>query len=888
MYTAWLEAVDSGVTVVTVNKRLARTLRTACNERQAALGNTAWRSPDIISWSAWLQRLWQESRLRGGAGRGKVLLSDSAAGFVWQSVIRATDEAAGARRPAHLARQAQRTWSRLQEWQGLTADEWVRPDLSPDQKAWLRWSGAFRDRCRDTGRIDPESLPALLTADIEAGVFDDLPSLLFAGFDDWTPARRALLDALRMRGVKAVQAAAADTAGAVTLQSAASADTEIAAAAAWARAQLEAAPGNRIGVVVPDLAARATAVRRAFLDALVPRWRLDGVPAGLPLNVSYGEPLARVPAVATALIILGMLQGRTTFNDFSLLLRSPWIAGADDEQAARAALDIRLREKLRVEFSLATTLPLCRDRAPQFARLLEAVEQCGQRRGAQTSAGWAHEFTALLQEAGWPGNEALDSERWQMVQAWNELLRDFAGSGRVLGPLPVSSAVTVLTFQAEGVDHGIQVLGVLEAAGHQFDALRICGMARETWPAAAKPDPFIPLELQRRLGMPEASAARSLEHATVLARRLQCSAPEVIVSWPAQADGEALSPTRLFTGAVLADADTAASSAAGWNAQALAGGATVLVEHDPPPPWHGSDRVRGGASVLSRQAVSPLNAFIQNRLGAFEMERPVVAITAMARGNLTHHALEAFYTAFPASAAAAALAPAEREALLRDALQAALADLPGCREPFMQRVAALETEQQLRRLQAFLDLDLAREPFTVEEREEKHDVTIGRLRLRLKLDRLDRDVAGRRFVIDYKTGGVNRQHWNPDRPRDLQLPLYVTAVAPDAAAVAFAQVSTLGIGYDGVGSGEILLDGLRTPGTQQRTQVRYQYPHTDEVIESWGALTRIWGEVLAKLAADFAAGDYRFDPRNPDSARGQYAVLSRVFDAGLSLTEDAE
>ena len=39
----------------------------------------------------------------------------------------------------------------------------------------------------------------------------------------------------------------------------------------------------------------------------------------------------------------------------------------------------------------------------------------------------------------------------------------------------------------------------LEAAGHEYDALWICGLARELWPAPAKPDPFIPLALQQEL-----------------------------------------------------------------------------------------------------------------------------------------------------------------------------------------------------------------------------------------------------------------------------------------------------------------------------------------------------------------------------------------------------
>jgi hypothetical protein len=44
--------------------------------------------------------------------------------------------------------------------------------------------------------------------------------------------------------------------------------------------------------------------------------------------------------------------------------------------------------------------------------------------------------------------------------------------------------------------------------------------------------------------------------------------------------------------------------------------------------------------------------------------------------------------------------------------------------------------------------------------------------------------------------------------------------------------------------------------------------------------------LLEDLAKQFAKGDFRLDPRNPDSARGQFAVLSRIFDAGIGIWED--
>jgi len=195
-------------------------------------------------------------------------------------------------------------------------------------------------------------------------------------------------------------------------------------------------------------------------------------------------------------------------------------------------------------------------------------------------------------------------------------------------------------------------------------------------------------------------------------------------------------------------------------------------------------------------------------------------------------------------------------------------------------------QQQLQRILSFIDLDLQRPVFRVLECEQQHTVRVGPLTLQLKLDRLDELTEGGQLVIDYKTGQVNRQNWNPAQPRDLQLPLYVSCVVPDAVGVAFAQLSSRGIGYDGVGEEALGIPGMRSPGRRSVIEVKYQYPYSDEVIESWDDLRQAWDKQLTALAGQFAGGDFRLDPRNPDSARGQFAVLSRIYDSGIGVLEE--
>ena len=135
------------------------------------------------------------------------------------------------------------------------------------------------------------------------------------------------------------------------------------------------------------------------------------------------------------------------------------------------------------------------------------------RTGNRSSGNGARLFSDQLRVAGWPGDAPVDSETWQAIDAWNELLGAFAGSGTVHSDsFDRATALSWLQalarqrlFQTEGATDGVQVMGVLEAAGLEFDHLWVCGMARELWPAVAHPSVFVPLELQRRLSMPDST-----------------------------------------------------------------------------------------------------------------------------------------------------------------------------------------------------------------------------------------------------------------------------------------------------------------------------------------------------------------------------------------------
>ncbi len=149
------------------------------------------------------------------------------------------------------------------------------------------------------------------------------------------PPRQALRDALLQQESARSEWPRIDPPGArPVLVRCESAEQELRDAAVWARGLLEQDPGASIGIIVPDLSARAGDVRRAFADVFAPDWRTGDRPYQLPLNISYGRALADMPLVSLALTLFALSHGRGDFDDLSVLLRSPWLAGGRHRSAA--------------------------------------------------------------------------------------------------------------------------------------------------------------------------------------------------------------------------------------------------------------------------------------------------------------------------------------------------------------------------------------------------------------------------------------------------------------------------------------------------------------------------------------------------------------------------
>ena len=593
----------AGVTVLTPNLRLAKELQRAFDAHQLARGLSAWAAADILPWTAWVQRAYEDFLHSASGAQLPQLLTPAQEQALWEDIVRGWEGGEALLAVPEAAASARQAWDLAHAWGLMPALQRAAPN--EDAQAWAEWARRYERDTRRAGGTDAARLPDLLLAqfaDPAAQAGAGLPRLLVAyGFDIVTPQQRALFDALAARGCAHARSAAARAPESAPLRLACvDARDEIGRAAAWARARLEAAQAQgrsaRIGVVVPDLAMHRNALRRAFTRTMAPTRQVPREAHALPpFNISLGEPLNDWPLVDTAFAILELAGRELPYERASLVIRSPYLAQADAEMTRRARLDAALRERAEPVLGLDRLLALLvRASMPRAAVLAQRLAQFAELRrerlfAVQSPGAWARAFGDALALLGFPGERSLSSEEFQTLARWQALLAQFAQLERVAPRMGYAQALARLrrmaadtAFQPEAHEEPVQILGVLESAGVAFDHLWVMGLCDEAWPLAARANPFLPIALQRAAGIPEASA----EAALALDRRITAgwltAAAEVVLSHPCRDGDRDLQPSPLI--AHLAEGGLALPTAQDWGAQVHAARAALesLPDEDAP------------------------------------------------------------------------------------------------------------------------------------------------------------------------------------------------------------------------------------------------------------------------------------------------------------------
>jgi ATP-dependent helicase/nuclease subunit B len=813
----------AGITVVTPNRRLSQTLVQEFDAFQISKQLKVWEAADILPFDSLVERLYEDALYSGLAAELPLLLSPAQEQAIWEEVLKGADLLVA----SQAAADCRRAWELAHQWR--IAGALGKFPGNEDAAAFSQWSRTYERRTAK--EIDFARLPDLVAPLLEEAALRKPKLLVAYAFDVLPPQTKEFLE--RFEALHCKPERHQSTAKRTSFPDA---RQELEAAAGWARAKLEAG-AKRIGVVVPELGTRRKEVARVFSRVMQPSFNLPGAArTPRPFNVSLGLPLSQYPVVALALSILGFSNGEISYEKASRLIRSPFIGGAEAEMAQRALLDADLRKEAPARLALGKLIGLI-EACPVLRRCMEAVFSLKDMNSGSPHE-WGRHFTALLAAAGYPGERALDSDEFQARAKFNETLAEFAKLERVFQKMSFSSAFSRLDFlcretlfQPETPDAPIQVLGVLESAGLEFDALWVSGLTDAAWPLGARPNPFLPPALQRKAGIPQASADESLSLGKRITQGWQSAAREVVFSWPAMEQDRTLLSSPLIS--EISQGNPQIGTCENYRDVIFAARRLETVPDGQAPALF-TRTPKGGTRILADQAACPFRAFARHRLAAEGLEEPAAGPDARARGKLLHTLMKELWTELKGSAGL----QEDCSSAIDRAAAAAVRDAK-LEEPF----AALERKRLSKLAREWLEVERARGAFSVIKTEEKVSLAVANLQLNGRIDRMDRLEAGGYAVIDYKTGRPTPNEWLGERPDDPQLPLYALNAKEDISAVAFARLRTGEMRYMGFSDRKDLIPEVKPA-------------------QDWDALLAGWRRELDALGHGFASGEARVDPKD--------------------------
>ena len=504
-YKQVLTHLHPNSTIITPNNRLAKTL---LEDYLNASGQNVLEKPNCLSYDALIEQCYLKLTHYTPHHAHPILLTTQQTRYLWKKQLSIDTDPV----QQGLVTKVYEAWSRCQLWQ-IDVNHGLF-NTTPQTMQFQTWSNLFSRTLNELKLITTELIvPYLLKQPIPCSS----NQMIWFCFDEYTPQQTHLQQHFEDQGILNIHLDLHPQHSEQSLLEATDEQQESHLLIHWLKQNLQ-LQHPRIGVVVPSLNQKASQFNRL----LQRHFQKD------QFNISLGKTLSDYALVSHALTWLGLGKEILKQEHAMLLLNSPFLAFSQEEMLDRAQfaqdntlLQERIIDQTLLIHELAQT-------APKLATALQGIKNYPKMASPNT---WITLFQERLAHLGFPGEYALDSSNYQCYQRLQLLFDEFKQLNLLTPIMSLSEAITLLTdltqttiFQPEQITTApIQILGLLEATGCQFDTLWVSGMTDDCLPQKTKFTPFIPIQLQKEKGLPYTSPNKEFELAEKTLSRFKIS-----------------------------------------------------------------------------------------------------------------------------------------------------------------------------------------------------------------------------------------------------------------------------------------------------------------------------------------------------------------------------
>lgn len=884
--------IENDCSIICANIRLAQFLKHQYSQRQLQKGLKTWETPDILPWAPWVRRCWSDLRVQNR--KLELLLNSTQEALLWQQIIRKQIDSSYLWHIPSVAAQAQTAWQRMKQYRIPEFSKYEH--LSKDAQAFSAWALAFVKQCQRRKWIDASSLPERIVADLIPKV--ELPSsgIVLVGFDDLNPQQEEFIRQLKAANVQVVEYAEPRQDEAETsIAECSDINEEIHWAALWAKQKVAENPQAKIGILVPELRDLREQIGSALTEVLSPNslhYGTDETPP--PFNITLGRPLSEYPMISVILMVLTLNPEALAMDELGQLLRSPFIRGYEMERSGRAMLD----EKLRCNNKQFYSLEEIKRHAPHIGKqgqsvkifikcLSDVCEQIQNLPNRCVPSRWSENFANILEAMGWLVERDINHDERQQSEAWGSILETLASVLVVRPELNRSEALSVLrrefddqSFQHHTPETPIEIMDAQGAAAMRFDHVWMLGLNEGAWPPQAAANPFIPIKLQVKHGVPNSDAQLHFDWIERLQQRILRSSPEVVFSFSRyEGDRPLLGSPLLPDGQRFADGDLnefVSYQSIIYESRQI----DTFVDIKAPSVAAHS----GGTGLFRDQSQCPFRAFAVHRLRSRGLEDPDIGLSASQRGLMLHQLMQGFWEHVKNHETLVNRSMAQNLALIEllviKQIEKQQTELPTV---FSHQFSTVEAQRLKSMMESWLEIEKAREPFTVVGREMEIQGTLQGIRFKGRIDRVDELEDGTLMIIDYKTGAHSIMDWNPEHLNDPQMPLYaVTLSGGEITAVVYASLTPKDdLAFRGLANrdGIFNFDNFRSQvenfNADSKTRKKFFEPEWEDT--TWEDLLAAWQKRIEQLADEFRQGHAQVSPISPNACRWcDQAPLCRI------------
>jgi len=631
---------------LTSTERLTRSVRRRFRLRCISEGKRGWESLRAMSLNTWLTRIWSES------WPGEMPAPDLYRMNLWK-------ELAGRIAPPSPLNADLNLCSILDENHGIMVRHGLDPSSGFPSTPLVEWrreiSAAFEKSLKPGGLFHPSFRPLLIRRAIIEGRIVLPEKISLAGFESPAPVERELFMALEESSDVEYVDLPAQRQGTIEALALPSPEQEVTYLINRLGEDARTTPLHRIGVIVPDMDRYAKTLERSLRDIMA-----EAPPHGLHwFNMTKGVPLLETHMMNAALLPLRfVLEGQSRELFLSLLL-SPYYKCRQGKRHEIARADIVWRRR-SVDLGLENLLRTLKREDPRIYDLIPsdsrehlsaycAIDISMKRKGTF----WAELLREAWDRLGFPveSDEKDAVDRRGIDEIMEEIDRYLSetpmdGHGFLAWLTHLASRKTVQIGAAE--DAGIQIMGIIESRGLDFDKIYVLGMDDRSLPGPVRPLPLLD-SAERKLAQ-GGTAQSQYEFGKKAFDHLMALAPDITLLRAEQEDLKPLAPSPFWPGneekrsTDIWNIPDPVWLRATWLRSAYKG---LHEEISPEPPgdhFFNPDNIPETVSVsrFQKAVICPYRFFVEGILNIESIEEIEPDVSPREKGNRIHRVLALF------------------------------------------------------------------------------------------------------------------------------------------------------------------------------------------------------------------------------------------------------